>query len=143
MLKTTLAGLRYRKGRLALSSLAILLGVAFVTGTLSALQAAPALGVVAPDYFQRAPVNGVGVQVGAIGRSALGISVKPAMISGSLAAVGPGTVGVDSGQLKALGAHQGGTLVIGTPDGGLRDTAGRGRVQQRRADPAGCTHVGG
>jgi putative ABC transport system permease protein len=84
----------------------------------SALQAAPALGVVAPDYFQRAPVNGVGVQVGAIGRSALGISVKPAMISGSLAAVGPGTVGVDSGQLKALRAHQGGTLVIGTPGGG-------------------------
>jgi len=34
MLRTVLAGLRYRKGRLALSSLAILLGVAFVTGTL-------------------------------------------------------------------------------------------------------------
>ena len=34
MLRTTLASLRYRKGRLALSSLAILLGVAFVTGTL-------------------------------------------------------------------------------------------------------------
>ncbi len=40
------------------------------------------------------------------------------MISGSLAAIGPGTVGVDSGQLRRLGAHQGGTLVIGTPDGG-------------------------
>ncbi len=85
---------------------------------ISALQAAPALGIVAPDYVQRAPVNGIEVQVGAIGRSALGSSVKPAMVSGSLAAVGPGTIGVDSGQLKALGAYQGGTLVIGTPDGG-------------------------
>jgi putative ABC transport system permease protein len=34
MLRTTLTGLRYRKTRLALSSLAILLGVAFVAGTL-------------------------------------------------------------------------------------------------------------
>ena len=34
MLRTTLAGLRHRKTRLALSSLAILLGVAFVAGTL-------------------------------------------------------------------------------------------------------------
>ncbi len=40
------------------------------------------------------------------------------MISGSLAAIGPGTAGVDSGQLGSLGAHQGGTLVIGTPGGG-------------------------
>src|SRR5579859_4912497 len=65
----------------------------------SALQAAPALGVVAPAYFHQAPVNGVTVQVGAIGRAALGVSVKPAMISGSLAAIGPGAVGMDSGQL--------------------------------------------
>src|SRR5690348_1281850 len=34
MLRTALAGLRYRTARLVLSSLAILLGVAFVTGTL-------------------------------------------------------------------------------------------------------------
>src|SRR5262249_56511452 len=37
---------------------------------------------------------------------------------GPLAATGPGTAGVDSGQLKALGAHQGGTLAIATPGGG-------------------------
>jgi ABC-type antimicrobial peptide transport system permease subunit len=47
----------------------------------------------------------------------VGVSVRPAMISGSLAAIGPGTVGVDSGQLTKLGAHQGGTLVIRTPSG--------------------------
>ena len=34
MLRVTLLGLRYRKGRLALSALAIVLGVAFVAGTL-------------------------------------------------------------------------------------------------------------
>jgi putative ABC transport system permease protein len=87
-------------------------------GVLGALKAAPALGVVAPDYFQQDPVNGVKVEVGAIGRAALGVSVKPAMVSGSLAAVGPGTVGVDSGRLKGLGAHPGGTVSIGTPGGG-------------------------
>jgi putative ABC transport system permease protein len=85
---------------------------------ISALQAAPALGVVAPDYFRQDPVNGVKVQVGAIGRAALGVSVKPVMISGSLAAIGPRTVGVDTGQLKDLGAHQGGTLAVGTPGTG-------------------------
>jgi putative ABC transport system permease protein len=84
----------------------------------SALQAAPALGVVAPDYVRQDAVNGVKVQVGAIGRAALGVSVRPVMISGSLAAVGPGTVGVDTGQLKNLGAHQGGTLAVATPGGG-------------------------
>jgi putative ABC transport system permease protein len=85
---------------------------------LSALQAAPALGVVAADYFEQDPVNGVKVQVGAIGRAALGVSVQPGMIAGSLAAIGPGTAGVDSGQLKALGAHQGGMVAVATPGGG-------------------------
>ncbi|MGD0238793.1 MAG: ABC transporter permease [Streptosporangiaceae bacterium] len=85
---------------------------------LSALRASPALGLVAPDYSEQDPVNGVKVEVGAIGRAALGVSVRPAMISGSLAAVGPGTVGVDASQLKALGAHQGGTLAVATPGDG-------------------------
>src|SRR5439155_1999297 len=76
-------------------------------GVVGALQSAPALGVVAADYSRQAPVNGVQAEVGAIGRAALGISVRPAMISGSLAAIGPGTVGVDSGQLAKLGAHPG------------------------------------
>jgi putative ABC transport system permease protein len=86
-------------------------------GVVSALQAAPALGVVAADYSRQAPVNGVQAEVGAIGRAALGVSVRPAMISGSLAAIGPGTVGVGSGQLAKLGAHQGGTLVVRAPSG--------------------------
>ena len=93
-------------------------GQVVLARVVSSLQAARALGVVAPVYFQQAPVNGVKVQVGAIGRSALGASVKPAIISGSLAAVGPGTVGVDSGQLKSLGAHQGGTVTVSTPGEG-------------------------
>jgi putative ABC transport system permease protein len=87
-------------------------------GVLGALRASPALGVVADDYAQEDPVNGVKVQVGAIGRAAFGISVKPVVISGSLAAVGPGTAGVDSRQLAALGARQGGTLAVATPGGG-------------------------
>jgi putative ABC transport system permease protein len=62
-------------------------------------------------------VNGVQAVVGAIGRAALGVSVRPAMISGSLAVIGPGTVGVGSGQLAKLGAHQGGTLLIRAPSG--------------------------
>ncbi len=80
----------------------------------TALQAAPGLGIVAPVYYQDTPVNGVKVEVGAIGRSALGASVRPTMVSGSLAAIGPGTVGVDRRQLTALGVHQGSTLVVGT-----------------------------
>jgi putative ABC transport system permease protein len=87
-------------------------------GVLAALRSSPALGVVADDYARQDAVNGVTVQVGAIGRAALGISVKPAVISGSLAAVGPGTAGVDSRQLAVLGARQGGTLAFGLPGGG-------------------------
>jgi putative ABC transport system permease protein len=87
---------------------------------LGALQASPALGVVAADYAEQDAVNGVKVEVGAIGRAALGVSVKPVMISGSLAAIGPGTVGVDTGQLKSLGAHQGGTLAVATPGRGTQ-----------------------
>ncbi len=86
-------------------------------GVVAALQSAPALGVVAADYASQAPVHRVQAEVRAIGRAALGVSVKPVMISGSLAAIGPGTVGVDSGQLSRLGARQGGTLVIRVPGG--------------------------
>lgn len=85
---------------------------------ISALQASPALGVVAPFYTQQAQVNGTKTDVGAIGRSALGVSVRPAMVSGSLSAVATGTVGLDSGELRPLGTHQGGTVTVATPDGG-------------------------
>ena len=84
----------------------------------SALQSQPALGIVAPAYNAQARVNGHNVAVGAIARSALGASVKPAMISGSLSAVTAGSVAVDSGRLAALGARQGGTLTVSTPGGG-------------------------
>ncbi|MBV9381177.1 MAG: ABC transporter permease, partial [Streptosporangiaceae bacterium] len=70
-----------------------------------ALQASRALGIVAPQYEQRATANGAGVRVGAIGRGALGFSVKPTIVSGTLAAVGPGTAGVDSSKLTALGTR--------------------------------------
>jgi putative ABC transport system permease protein len=85
---------------------------------LTALQASPALGIVAPFYTQQAEVNGTKTDVGAIGRSALGVSVRPAMVSGSLTAVGAGTVGLDSSELAPLRTHEGGTLTVTTPDGG-------------------------
>jgi putative ABC transport system permease protein len=85
---------------------------------ISALQASPALGVVAPFYTQQAQVNGTKTDTGAIGRSALGVSIRPTMVSGSLTAVGAGTVGIDSSELTPLRTHQGGTLSVATPAGG-------------------------
>ncbi|HEX8008307.1 MAG TPA: ABC transporter permease [Trebonia sp.] len=85
----------------------------------SALAASPALGIVAPVYDQRATVDGAdGTDVGAIGQSALGTNAKPAMVSGSLTAVGPGVAAVDSGSLTGLHTSQGGTVTVSTPDGG-------------------------
>jgi putative ABC transport system permease protein len=85
---------------------------------LGALQASHSLGIVAADYGQQATVNGVRAGTGAISRSALGVSVKPAMVSGSLSAIGAGTAGVDSGELAALHTRQGGTVTVATPDAG-------------------------
>lgn len=86
---------------------------------IGALTASPALGVVAPAYDQQATVNGVGgTDVGAIGQSAFGVNVRPTMVSGSLTAIGPGVVAIDSSQLTRLHAVQGGTVVVSTPDGG-------------------------
>jgi putative ABC transport system permease protein len=74
---------------------------------------------VAPVYDQSATVNGAGrTDVGAIGQSALGANVRPTMVSGSLTAVGPGVAAVDSGELTLLHTHQGGTVVVSTPDSG-------------------------
>ncbi len=93
-------------------------GQAVPPRVLGALRSSPALGMVAADYGQQATVNGVKAGAGAISRSALGISVKPTMVSGSLAAIGAGTAGVDSGRLAALHTHQGGTVTVTTPDAG-------------------------
>jgi putative ABC transport system permease protein len=101
-------------------------GEAVPARVVGALQAQPALGIVAPVYHQQVRVHGHSVEVGAIGQSAFGASVKPAMISGSLSAVTAGTVGVDAGQAAALGARPGGTLAVSTPGAGtevLRVTA--------------------
>ena len=85
----------------------------------SALAASPALGIVAPLYDLTATVNGAGgTDVGAIGQSAFGVNVRPAMVSGSLTAIGPGTAAIDSNQVARLHASQGGTIVVSTPDGG-------------------------
>ena len=83
------------------------------------LTASPAFGVVAPLYDQQATVNGAGgTDVGAISQSAFGVNVRPAMVSGSITAIGPGTVAIDSSQVTRLHVGQGGTVVVSTPDGG-------------------------
>jgi putative ABC transport system permease protein len=88
---------------------------------ISALAASPALGAVAPLYDQQATVNGAGrTDVGAIGRRAFGMSIQPAMVAGSLAAVGPGVAAVDSSQLTRLHTGLGGTVVVSTPGGAER-----------------------
>jgi putative ABC transport system permease protein len=85
---------------------------------ISALAAAPALGVVAPGYDRPVTVNGTArTDVGAIGGGALGVNVKPAMVSGALTAVGPGVAAVDSSALARLHVSQGGTLVVAAPGG--------------------------
>jgi putative ABC transport system permease protein len=88
---------------------------------ISALAASSALGTVAPVYSQRATVNGVGrTDVGAIGQSAFGANAKPTMVSGTLAAVGPGVAAIDISQLPVLHTGMGGTVVVSTPDGGAK-----------------------
>jgi putative ABC transport system permease protein len=85
----------------------------------SVLTASPALGVVAPVYDRQATVNGVGgTDVGAVSQSALGLNVKPVMVSGSITAIGPGVAAIDSNQVTTLHVGQGGTIVVSTPDGG-------------------------
>jgi putative ABC transport system permease protein len=87
----------------------------------SALEASPALGIVAPVYDAPATVNGAGhTDVGAVGHNGLDANVKPVMVSGSLSALGPGVAAVDSSVLTRLHVRQGGTLAITTPDGGPR-----------------------
>jgi putative ABC transport system permease protein len=85
----------------------------------SMLTASPALGLVAPVYGQQATVNGTGnTGVGAVSQNAFGLTVKPAMVSGAITAVGPGVAAIDNGQVNRLHVGQGGTIVVRTPDGG-------------------------
>jgi putative ABC transport system permease protein len=75
------------------------------------LAARPELGLVAAEYSQPTTVDGRNVMVGAYSRNALGVAIKPAMVAGSLTAVGPGTAAVGSGSA-------GGTITVQTPDRG-------------------------
>jgi putative ABC transport system permease protein len=86
---------------------------------ISALTASPALGVVSPVYDLKATVNGAGAtDVGAVSQNALGVNVRPPIISGSLTAIGPGVAAIDNTQLTRLHVGQGGTIAVSTPDGG-------------------------
>jgi putative ABC transport system permease protein len=78
-----------------------------------ALRARPELGMVAAAYSRPAAVDGSQVIVGAYSGNALGVAVRPAMLAGSLTAVGPGTAAVNSRY-----GSVGGTIVVATPDAG-------------------------
>jgi putative ABC transport system permease protein len=83
----------------------------------TALRAAPALGLVAPAYQRTARVDGIATAVGAVGGGGLA-AISPPMTAGSLAAVRPGAAAVDSGELAALHTRQGGTVTVATPGAG-------------------------
>jgi putative ABC transport system permease protein len=85
---------------------------------ISTLERSPRLALVAAVYQNTATVGRQTVPLGAYSRNALGTAVRPAMISGSLTAVGPGTAAVDISALPALHASQAGTIVVHTPDAG-------------------------
>jgi putative ABC transport system permease protein len=79
---------------------------------IAALQRSPRLALVAAVYQGTATVGGQTVPLGAYSRNALGTAVRPAMVSGSLTAVGPGTAAVD---ITALHTSLAGTIVVQTP----------------------------
>jgi putative ABC transport system permease protein len=80
------------------------------------LQSSPKLGRVAPYYaITTAKVNGAHAFIGAYGSGALGATVRPAMVSGSLAGLGPGSAAVDTSALKPLHTRLGGSFTISAP----------------------------
>jgi putative ABC transport system permease protein len=79
-----------------------------------ALEGSAKFAMVAPVYASRASVNGTQTTVGAYGHNALGVAVRPAMVSGRLTSVGPGTAAVDS----SVDPRAGGTIIVSTPDAG-------------------------
>jgi putative ABC transport system permease protein len=82
------------------------------------LERSAQLALVAAVYQDTATVGRETVLLGAYSHNALGTAVRPAMVSGSLTAVGPGTAAVDIGALPALRTSLGGTIVVHTPDAG-------------------------
>ncbi|HZR48034.1 MAG TPA: FtsX-like permease family protein [Streptosporangiaceae bacterium] len=77
----------------------------------AAVRRAPGLSVVAAEYEQLATVGSQQDLVGAFDHDALGVAVKPAMLAGSLTAVGPGTAAADSGRVGRV-------ITVITPDAG-------------------------
>src|SRR6202453_1895663 len=82
------------------------------------LERSPRLALVAAVYQGTATVGRDKVPLGAYSHDALGTAVRPAMVSGSLAAIGPGTAAVDISALAALRTSLAGTIVVHTPDAG-------------------------
>jgi putative ABC transport system permease protein len=82
------------------------------------LRHSPALTAVTPYYQQQVTVGGQPEPVGALAASGLRL-ISPPLVAGSLAALRPGTAAVDSGQARALGTRQGGTVTVRTPDAGV------------------------
>ena len=85
---------------------------------IAALERSPRLALVAEVYQNMATVGRETVPLGAYSRNALGTAVRPAMVSGSLTAVGPGTAAVDISASAPLHTWLGGTIVVHTPDAG-------------------------
>jgi putative ABC transport system permease protein len=77
----------------------------------SALDRAPGLSTVASVYTQHTTVNGHQLLLGAYSHDALGVMLKPKMVAGSLAAVGPGTAAAGSGRVGSF-------IEVSTPDAG-------------------------
>ena len=82
------------------------------------LERSPRLALVAAVYQDMATVGRAKVPLGAYSRDALGTAVRPAMVSGSLTAIGPGTAVVDISAMPALHTSLAGTIVVHTPDAG-------------------------
>ncbi len=85
---------------------------------ISTLGRSPRLALVAAVYQDTATVGRQTVPLGAYSHDALGTEVRPAMVAGSLTAIGPGAAAVDISALPALHTSLGGTIVVRTPAAG-------------------------
>ena len=85
---------------------------------IGALDHSSRLALVAAVYQHMATVGRETVPLGAYSHNALGTAVRPAMVSGTLAAVGPGTAAVDISASAPLHTSLGGRIVVHTPDAG-------------------------
>lgn len=91
----------------------------------AALRAQPQLGTVAASYSTSATVDGHTLDARAMDASAYGTIFKPTLTYGSLSAVRPGTVALDSDALSRLGVRPGGTVKVATSGAGtLTETVG-------------------